>query len=163
MSNHWTFTLASLLNELSDLQRHLLDVLERKRQALANADMEGLARTTEEEGRIAEQLQAFAAKREVLLQQAQQEGFACRNLRGLAVAVEGTRSSHKRQFQEAADRSRLIQIQALTNWMLTQRAMIHLSQLLEIIATGGRLRPTYDKGESRVRVEACGALVDQEV
>lgn len=163
MSSNWDTQLASLLNELSDLQRHSLDVLERKRRALAAADMEGLAQTTEEEGRIVERLQSFVARREALLEQANREGVPCRDLRELSGAAGGGGFGQKRQLLEAAGRARLLQVQALTNWMLTQRAVIHLSQLLEIIATGGRPKPTYDKGESRERLESCGALVDQEV
>ncbi|NMC19030.1 MAG: flagellar protein FlgN [Thermogutta sp.] len=163
MSSNWDTQLASMLNELSDLQRHSLDVLERKRRALATADMEGLARTTEEEGRIVERLQSFVARREALLEQAQREGLPCRGIRELATAVGGTGTAQRRQLLEAAGRARLLQIQALTNWMLTQKAVIHLSQLLEIIATGGRPKPTYDKGESCQRLESCGALVDREV
>jgi hypothetical protein len=43
--------------------------------------------------------------------------------------------------------------------VLAQRTLIHLSQMLEIIATGGQMQPTYGKKES---VGASGALVDQE-
>ncbi|GAB4132028.1 flagellar export chaperone FlgN [Thermopirellula anaerolimosa] len=162
MSSNWDTQLASLLNELSDLQRHSLDVLERKRRALATADMEGLAQATEEEGRIVERLQSFVARREALLEQANREGLPCRGIRELATAAGGG-VAQRRQLLEASGRARLLQVQALTNWMLTQRAIIHLSQLLEIIATGGRPKPTYDKDETRQRVESCGALVDQEV
>ena len=53
----------------------------------------------------------------------------------------------------------LLQHHSLANWVLAQRSLLHISQLLEIIATGGRLRPTYGKSEP---VLARGALVDQE-
>ena len=43
---------------------------------------------------------------------------------------------------------RLLQHHSLTNWVLVQRTLIHLSQVLEIIATGGRLKPTYGKDDS---------------
>ncbi len=41
-----------------------------------------------------------------------------------------------------------------------QRTVLHLSQLLEIIATGGRAQPTYGKGRS---ADCGGALLDQAV
>jgi hypothetical protein len=41
--------------------------------------------------------------------------------------------------------------------VIAQRTLIHLSQLLEIIATGGRLQPTY----GRAVAEPCGALLNQ--
>jgi hypothetical protein len=54
---------------------------------------------------------------------------------------------------------RLLQHQSLTNWVLAQRAVLHVSQLLEIIATGGRLQPTYGDGDT---LHNRGSLVDQE-
>jgi hypothetical protein len=51
-----------------------------------------------------------------------------------------------------------LQHQSLTNWVLVQRTLLHLSQLIEIIATGGRLKPTYGKGSDH---QAGGALVDR--
>jgi hypothetical protein len=54
---------------------------------------------------------------------------------------------------------RLLQHQSLANWVLAQRVMLHLSQLLEIFATGGRLQPTYGRGEMPT---SSGALVDRE-
>ena len=38
---------------------------------------------------------------------------------------------------------------ASTQWVAVQRTVLHLSQMLEIIATGGRTQPTYGKGRSR--------------
>jgi hypothetical protein len=51
-----------------------------------------------------------------------------------------------------------VQHHSLTNWVLVQRTLIHLSQMLEIIATGGRMKPTYGEGG---RTDAGGSLVDQ--
>jgi hypothetical protein len=58
-------------------------------------------------------------------------------------------------IDEARSRTRLLQHQSLTNWVIIQRTLLHLSQVIEIIATGGRMQPTYDKNPAR------GALVDQ--
>jgi hypothetical protein len=61
-------------------------------------------------------------------------------------------------IREATNRTRLLQHQSLTNWVLVQRSLLHLSQLIEIIATGGRLKPTYGNGSDR---QSSGALVDR--
>jgi hypothetical protein len=53
----------------------------------------------------------------------------------------------------------LLRHQSLVNWVLVQRHLIYLSQLLEIIATGGRLEPTYEKEGT---LSAHGGLVDSE-
>ena len=65
-----------------------------------------------------------------------------------------------RKSIEAAGKSRLLQHQSLTNWVVVQRTLLHLSQLLEIIATGGRLRPTYGKESPAA---SGGALLDHAV
>jgi hypothetical protein len=52
----------------------------------------------------------------------------------------------------------LLQHESLTNWVLVQRSLLHLSQLIEIVATGGRTQPTYGNGSRRL---SCGALVDR--
>jgi hypothetical protein len=41
-----------------------------------------------------------------------------------------------------------------------QRTMLHLSHMVEIIATGGQLKPTYGKGGATTN---SGALMDQAV
>jgi hypothetical protein len=64
------------------------------------------------------------------------------------------------QLKHTAARARLLQHQSLANWVLAQRTVLHLSQMLEIIATGGRLQPTYGKENSAA---TGGSLVDQAV
>ena len=54
---------------------------------------------------------------------------------------------------------RILQHHSLANWVLAQRSLLHVSQLLEIIATGGRMQPTYGDSES---VHARGSLVNHE-
>ena len=68
------------------------------------------------------------------------------------------RQALSRHVQEAQSRARILQHHSLTNWVLAQRALIHLSQMIEIIATGGRLQPTYGSGPLS---SDNGALVDQ--
>ena len=62
------------------------------------------------------------------------------------------------QVKQSAARMRLLQHHSLANWVLAQRSLLHVSQLLEIVATGGRLQPTYGDTES---VHAGGGLVNQ--
>jgi hypothetical protein len=42
---------------------------------------------------------------------------------------------------------RVLQHHSLANWVLAQRRLLHVAQSLEIIATGGRMRPTYGDTE----------------
>jgi hypothetical protein len=54
----------------------------------------------------------------------------------------------------------MLQHQSLANWVLVQRTLLHLSQLIEIVATGGEKPPTYQRSGP---VAASGALVDRAV
>jgi hypothetical protein len=160
METAWESELAGFLTELSAVQGESLDVLSRKRQMLVTADTEGLASIGEEEQRLIEKLQACLARREELLAKAAQEGRPADSIRSLAKDVSGKHGSLGVRVNEATARARLLQHHGLVNWVLVQRTLIHLSQMLGIIATGAHRQPTYQKGEP---VRSGGALVDQVV
>lgn len=151
--------LASLLTDLLAGQNELLDILSRKRQLLAASDLDGLAAIGADEQRLILALQECLQRREDLLRRARQEGMPSANLQTLSKSLP--RSQRDRldpQVQLARSRARLLQHHSLTNWVIVQRTLIHLSQLLEIIATGGRLQPTYGRGPA---AHTSGNLVDR--
>jgi hypothetical protein len=154
----WEAEFADLLGELSAAQSDLLALLGEKRTALRLADGDGLAAINEREGQLVARLQQCQERRLRLLARAADEGRAAPNLRALARSLSP--AQHRQlapQIDEAARRARTLQHESLTNWVIAQRTLIHLSQLLEIIATGGRLQPTY----GRAAAESCGALLNQ--
>jgi flagellar biosynthesis/type III secretory pathway chaperone len=157
----WESELAHLLNELLALQDELLAILSRKRQLLTAADAAGLAAIAPEEETLIDRLQRWVRRREELLARAAQEGLPKASLRALTGALPSPeRDGLDERVQSAAARARLLRHHALTNWVVVQRTLIHLSQMLEIIATGGRLQPTYGGGAPD---QAGGALVDRAV
>lgn len=150
---------AELLSELSDVQEKLLSVLHQKREMMANCDLEGMKRLQPQEESVHQRLEVCHQSRGDLLQRAAQQGFEAESLRQLAVKLPDSQNRHLlAQINEVSGRLRLVQHQSLTNWVLAQRSLLHVSQLLEIIATGGRLQPTYGEGEP---VLSRGSLVDQ--
>jgi hypothetical protein len=159
MQTSWETDLAALLTELSATQDDLLDVLTRKRQFLVDADTAGMQALQGREAELLERLQACHTRRGELLAKAAEQGLPSDSIRKLATKLpEAGRRDLGRQIDEANRRMRLVQHQGLTNWVLAQRTLIHLSQLLEIIATGGRAQPTYGKSDSAT---VHGSLVDQ--
>jgi FlgN protein len=144
---------------LADVQGGLLAVLTEKRQLLAASDVAGLGAMAGREQQLLDRLQACHERRQQLLARAGAEGLPTDSIRSLSdrLPAEG-RNRVQAGIREAADRSRLLQHQSLTNWVLVQRSLLHLSQMIEIIATGGRSRPTYGKGSDRA---PSGALVDR--
>ncbi len=158
MEAAWESEIAAFLAHLSNVQEKTLDVLTRKGKLLAAADTAGLAALEAEEEELMARLQDCLQRREHLLERAKQHGLPSQNVRQLAQAVgQSPHSPLNDQIRLATHRGRLLQHQSLVNWVLVQKTLIHLSQLLEIIATGGRLQPTYHKDSG---AQATGALVD---
>lgn len=154
----WETELTELLGELSSAQDELLGVLNRKLELLAVADAVGMEKLLPTEEALADRLQNCYQRRLEMLDRAKQHGLPADSLRSLTGAIPGERRKVlQAQVDQAAGKSRLLQHQSLTNWVVVQRTLLHLAQLLEIIATGGRLRPTYGKDET---AGSGGALLD---
>lgn len=154
----WEQELGELLALLSSTQGELLVLLSEKRELLVQGDLHGLAAIQPREEAIAAQLQICQLRREELLGRAAEEGLPNESLHSLTQALPNQASPKIRaSINEAELRTRLLRHHSLTNWVLVQRTLLHLSQMLEIIATGGQPQPTYGKGAT----SRGGGLVDQ--
>lgn len=157
----WEGPLTQLLADLSETQTELLDVLGRKRDLLAGDDRAGLAAIQPEEQRLADRLAECQQRRQSMLSAAGERGLPQRDLKSLADAMpDAARKSLRPKIRDARSRARLLQHQSLTNWVLVQRTLLHLSQMIEIVATGGEKPPTYEKSGPSA---AGGVLMDQAV
>jgi len=146
MDAAWDFQLTSFLSDLSSVQDASLDLLTCKRKLLVASDREGLLALGAEEEQLIERLQGCLTRREDLLRQAAGQGLPSESIRSLAGALpKPQRAPLTAEIQKVTSQARLLQHHSLTNWVLVQRTLIHLSQMLEIIATGGHLKPTYGK------------------
>jgi flagellar biosynthesis/type III secretory pathway chaperone len=158
-NDDWERDLTALLNELSATQSDLLTLLDEKRRLIVARDTAALATIASREEAIVSRLQTCQAHRRELLDRAASQQLPSDSIRSLAkVLPDHARREMTEHVEEAARRFRLLSHQSLANWVLIQRSLLHLSQLLEIIATGGRKSPTYGKVES---ARAGGSLVDQ--
>ena len=159
METSWESELAKLLNDLLAVQDDLLAILTKKREMLAGCDADGLAAVGRQEEELIESLKKCLARREALLARARLDGFSAGNIQTLAGTLPcERRKAIREQVKLAGSRAKLLKHLSLTNWVVVQRTLIHLSQLLEIIATGGRLKPTYGREEP---TGASGSLVDK--
>jgi hypothetical protein len=158
--DNWELELANLLNDLSDVQSELFEVLEAKRIRLANGDAAGADELRQRTQQLLARLQSCQDRRSRLLNESAQQGYPAATLGKLAMrATKGSRDNLARQVKDASSRMRLVHQQSLSNWVLAQRTLLHISQMLEIIATGGRLQPTYGNGGGETP-STGGALVD---
>lgn len=155
----WEAALRELLLELSEVQTELLAVVLEKRQVMLTHDAAGMIALEPREAELGRRLQGCHDRRRELLERATREGLPGDSMQHLAAVVAPRdRRRWKAEVQEAADSLRLLQHECLTNFVLAQRTWLHLAQMLEIIATGGRMKPTYGKGESAL---ARGSLINE--
>jgi flagellar biosynthesis/type III secretory pathway chaperone len=157
----WEGELTALLDDLSSVQDELFQVLAAKRERLAQADAPGMEELQLREEEVCQRLEQCHERRRQLLAQADRCGLPNDSMAVLAANVGGqTNDKLGKQVKQVASNMRLLQNQSLTNWVLAQRALLHVSQLLEIIATGGRMQPTYGDKDS---LHSRGSLVDHEI
>lgn len=156
----WNDLLAEFLTELSQTQSELLEVLAAKRELMAKGELDQLDSLQTRETELSARLQACHDRRGELLSRAAEEGLPHDNLGELAKSLPtGNQEKLGEKMRDAAQRTRLLQHESLTNWVVAQRSLLHVSQMLEIIATGGRAKPTYGiTGNAFNR----GSLMDQE-
>jgi len=153
--------IAALLEELSQVQDELLALLTEKRTCMADNDLAAMQALQPREADLNQRLQKCNDQRQELLENAQQQGLPSGSIGELAGALPGAEPKVMQgKVQSASARMRLLQHHSLTNWVLAQKSLLHISQMLEIVATGGRLQPTYKKGES---APVSGSFLDQEV
>lgn len=158
-SVHWDQELRDLLAMLSEVQRDLLAVLSEKHKRLARPEVAALDEIQLREAELIVRLEAVQERRRELLHRAAADGLPAENLRALAASLPAElRRDLSPEMDRASARASLLQHQGLANWVVVQRTLLHLSQLLEIIATGGRRQPTYGKDNSG---SLSGGLVDQ--
>ena len=161
MDIDWEAELAGLLERLSSAQQQLLGLLSKKHELLMQRDHAELAMLAPEEQRLCAELQACHDHRQQLLVQAADAGLPADSIRSLTSALpEENTQSLRKPLEESAHRSHLLRHQSLSQWVVVQRTLLHLSHMLEIIATGGQLKPTYGKDGP---AENSGSLMDQAV
>lgn len=151
---------ASFLQQLSDVQADLLSVLHLKREQMVANDIEAMQETLGSEQALLERLEQLRDSRQLLLANARGKGLPSDSMHSLARALDTDEMGNLSQKAHSAkDTMRHIQNETLTNFVLAQQTVLHLSQLLQIIATGGKIKPTY---EAENASNQGGTLVDQD-
>ncbi|MGL4943831.1 MAG: flagellar export chaperone FlgN [Thermoguttaceae bacterium] len=140
--------IAAFLQRLAVVQDDALSVLQRKQKMLVAADAEALQQILIEEERLMARLESVLAERQTILEKARDFGIACESLETLSETFP-KRSDVRREIHNSVYRTRLIQYQSLTNWVLTQRSLLCVNQMLDIIAGGGKASPVYSHDKKR--------------
>lgn len=145
----WENDLAELLSDLTATQSELLQVLDQKRECMGRNDFQGVADLHPRASELLAALEDCHRRRTDLLTETAKKGVSADTLGELAnKSTPRKKLSTGKQVKAATAGMRQLQLQSLTNWVLAQRSLLHVSQLLEIMATGGRLQPTYGNSDS---------------
>ena len=161
MDINWESELAELLERLASSQQQLLSLLSEKHDLLVKRDHAGLVALAPQEESLCAELQACNDHRQQLLDRASEAGLPADSIQALTQALPTNKAQSLQQpIDESNRRSQLLRHQSIAQWVVVQRTVLHLSHMLEIIATGGQLKPTYGKGGP---VENSGSLMDRAV
>ena len=159
--HHWQIQLETFLNETLQAQKDSAALLERKRELFAQNDLAAVGELAREEQAAAESLKQCLGKRDKLLQYAAAEGLPSQSIETLAKAVVPfSDDGFFALLRSVQYQTQLLRQHNITNWVVTQRGMLHAAQMLEIIATRGRVKTTYTRDHQRNPGTTGGALVD---
>lgn len=144
MNSAWLDELTRFTQVLDQSQQALLIALRQRRQALPEATVLELERFNEAGRQSAHRLQLLGAWRQRLIADAQRDGHLGNSLVEILAteitpateALRGRLLLLQRRFAE-------VQREAWIEWVVTQRSSAYYSEVLELIAHGGKLSPVY--------------------
>lgn len=154
--------LGRFLTDLEQAQGELRDVFAAKSMALRQFQGDVLVRISEGELELGKRLQVILGRRNRLLEAAAKQGIAAPSLATLAGAI-GTeaRDPLLKRIHAAEQQSALLRHQSWIHWIISHRCYNHYSELLELIAHGGKKAPTYSPRQQTAG--AGGAVLDASI
>ncbi|MCL2347005.1 MAG: flagellar protein FlgN [Planctomycetaceae bacterium] len=158
----WRSELVAFLERLQIVQNEIMTMADKKRQLFGNNDMIAVANMESDEQLGIVQMRECLAKREKLLQYAAAEGLPSESVETLAKeVVPKSDDEFYRLLRSVQFQTRLLQQHNLTNWVIAQRSVLHVSQILEIIATRGLKKSTYTRKHGKNIGASGGSIVDK--
>lgn len=145
------------LKQLASAQEKTLKILQEKQTLLVKPEQKALTEIAVEEADALDQLRLAVEKREKILTEAREQGHDVETVQELCEKLFPNNFEAKKLLNIAQNRSRQLRFLALTNWTISQKSIIHLSQLLEMIETKGQGKTTYKPTKN----SEGGGLVDR--
>ncbi|GHT45409.1 hypothetical protein FACS189454_04830 [Planctomycetales bacterium] len=139
------------LKILSETQSEMIDVLQRKQTQLVKPDKEVLDKISAEERQCVEKMQKIIGWREELLTAARLQNIAADSVVLLCERFFPHNFEVQNALHRIKDRTEQIRFLAFTNWTMGRKALVHISQMLEIIETHGQGNPVYQQTNQQPR------------
>ncbi|MDR1141578.1 MAG: flagellar protein FlgN [Planctomycetaceae bacterium] len=149
------------LSQLATVQEKILDILTKKQALLVKPDKESLAAITTEEEHTLILLQQSLDHRKKILESAQKQGHDVDSIQMLCEQIFPKPREWRMLVNAAHNRNRQIRYLALANWTVSQKSLIHLTQILEIIETRGQGKTTYKPQKGKEEHSSGGGFVDR--
>ncbi|MCL2745026.1 MAG: flagellar export chaperone FlgN [Planctomycetaceae bacterium] len=154
----------NFLTELTAAQEKAADVLQRKQKILVKPEKSEVDAIAAEEKIVLESLANILTQRETILAQGKEQGIAADSIKELCEKLLPAHLECQRLINLAGQQSRNLRYLALANYTVSQRSLIHLNQVLEIIETKGQGHTTYSNQNENAlpsKPSAGGSFVDK--
>ena len=133
----------TFLTQLIETQNQMLAVLHKKQSLLVRPEKEALAAITAEEEAMVDNMQRMLNRREEILTAARMQNIPCDSIEQLCEHFFPHNIEVQKLLIEAKSRTQQIQLLAYTNWTMSRKSLIHVSQILELLETRGQGKTTY--------------------
>ncbi|MDR3234965.1 MAG: flagellar protein FlgN [Planctomycetaceae bacterium] len=147
------------LKQLSEAQYRMIDVLQRKQVLLVRPDSDAFSAISIEEQRTVETMQSLIERREELLASARLQNINGSSIEALCGFLFPRNDDVSKRLIEAKGRTNQIRFLAFTNWTLSRKSLVHISQILEFIETNGQGKATYKPQDTGMN--KSGGLIDK--
>ena len=150
--------LLDFLNQLIETQRQMIAVLHEQQKVLVRPEKEAMASVTVKEKKAIETMQQVLNRREELLTAARLQNTSGDTIEQLCEHFFPRNIEVHKLLDEAKNRTHQIRLLAYTNWTMSRKSMIHVSQILELLETQGQGKATYQRAKTNV---SGGGFVDR--
>ena len=137
--------LQDFLSQLSGAQAKMLAVLHKKQAILVRPDKDAIASIEAEEESILEEMQSVLNRREEILTAARMQNIHCDSIEHMCEHFFPHNIEIQKWINEIKAQTQQIQLLAYTNWTMTRKSLIHVSQILELLKTRGQGKTTYSQ------------------
>jgi len=148
------------LNQLLEAQTQTLTVLHKQQTILVRPTKETAATVSVDVEEALETMQQVLNRREELLTSARLQNIRSDSIEQLCEHFFSHNFDVQKLLIEAKNRTQQIHLLAYTNWTMTRKSQIHVSQILELLATRGRGKTTYQP-RSKGGTSSSGSQVDR--
>lgn len=130
------------LTQLIESQNQWLAVLHKKQAILVKPEKEAMALIALEEEKAVESMQNVLKRREELLTSARLQNIRGDSIEQLSEHFFPRNVAVQQLLDEARHRTQQIRFLNYTNWLISRKSLIHVSQILELLDKG-RSKTTY--------------------